>query len=221
MSKATRFRKPKRAHPQLAQRPRACHPPIVSMRRMAKELVQSLHRGNSNVGLVRAIRGFFSGFRHGAQTGKREHESHEAMLQAQGSSKRMVNIVAAARKSSAMESLRSLGWFALILTLLVGGVSVWNYLDESGYIYHDKMTLVSSKGWTNGEYKDCSSLNAKPEEPYLECAGLFGGESKEFKVRFYGQPRVLDKPENYTFAWKCRKNGDSDPTITCERGNHQ
>ncbi len=95
------------------------------------------------MGLVRAIRGFFSGFRHGAQTGKREHESHEAMLQAQGSSKRMVNIVAAARKSSAMESLRSLGWFALILTLLVGGVSVWNYLDESGYIYHDKMTLVA------------------------------------------------------------------------------
>jgi len=170
---------------------------------------------------VRAIRRFFSGFHHGIQTGKSERESREAVLQAHESSKRMVNIAAAAKKSSATESLRSLGWFVLMVTLFVGGVSLWDYLDESGYIYHDKMTLVSSKGWTNGEYKDCSSVNAKPEEPYLQCAGLVGGEPKEFKVRFYGQTRVIDKPENYTFTWKCRKNGDIDPTITCERGSQQ
>jgi hypothetical protein len=198
------------------------HPPvIVFMGRLAKELVQSPRRGDADVGLVRAIRGFFSGFHHGVQTGGRERESREAMLQAQESSKRMVNIAAAAKKTSAMESLRSLGWFALIMALLVGGVSLWDYLDELGYIHHDKMTQVSSKGWTNGEYKDCSSVNAKPEEPYLECAGFLGGEAKEFKVRFYGQTRVADKPENYMFTWKCRKNGDTDPTITCERGNQQ
>jgi hypothetical protein len=167
------------------------------------------------VGLGRAIKGFFSGFRHGAESGKRERQSREAGE----SSKRMVNIAAAAKKTSAKETLYSLGCFALILALLVGGVSLWDYLDQSGYIYHDKMTLVSSKGWTNGEYKDCSSANAKAEEPYLECAGFSGGEAKEFKVRFYGQTRIVDKPESYTFTWKCRKNGDADPTITCERGN--
>lgn len=190
---------------------------VVFMRRLAKESVQFPHRGNANVGLVRAIRRFFSGFHHGIQTGKRERESREALE----SSKRVVNIAAAARKSSALEALRSIGWFALIVALSVGGVSLWIYLDESGYIYHDKMTLVSSKGWTNGEYKDCSSVNSKPEEPYLECAGLVGGEPKEFKVRFYGQTRVIDKREDYIFTWKCRKNGDIDPTITCERGKQQ
>ncbi len=173
------------------------------------------------MGLMRAIRRFFSGFRHGVQTGKRERESREGLLQAQESSKRMVNLAATARKSSVAESLRSLGWFALVVTLSVGGVSLWNYLDESGYIYHDRMTLVSSKGWTNGEYKDCSSVNAKPEELYLECGGFLGGEAKEFKVRFYGHTRIVDKPENYMFTWKCRKNGDTDPTITCERRKEQ
>jgi hypothetical protein len=53
------------------------------------------------------------------------------------------------------------------------------------------------------------------ESGSLVESGL-SGDAKEFKVRFYGLTYDESKPEASYHNWKCRKNGDSDPTITCE-----
>ena len=74
-------------------------------------------------------------------------------------------------------------WFALAAV-----PELWRYVDQAGYIYHDKMTTVYSGDWTIGEYKACDNVNADTEEPYLQCDDLTLTETdKVFKVRFYGQ----------------------------------
>lgn len=103
----------------------------------------------------------------------------------------------------------------VVLFLLIGGRALWPMLDESGYIYHDKLTSVFAKSWAPGEYKDCNSLSSKEEQPYLMCDGEWG-EQKVFKVRFYGQTHVEGKPEGTMLFWKCLKNGDIDPAMTCK-----
>jgi hypothetical protein len=110
----------------------------------------------------------------------------------------------------------SVGCALAILVLAAVGLALWDYAKEQGYLYHDEMTTVSSRFWTKGEYKNCTSINAKRNEPFLECYRSDGGDVKEFKVRFYGPTQSKDKPEPFLFDWKCRKNGDEDPTMTCE-----
>lgn len=96
-----------------------------------------------------------------------------------------------------------------------GGLVSWNALDESGYIYHDKITTVYGHDWTDGEYKECSNVNAKTDEPYLQCDDLnLIEKGKVFKVRFYGQTYAPEKPFETIHEWKCRKDG-GDPSIAC------
>ncbi len=107
--------------------------------------------------------------------------------------------------------------FVVIGLVVWGGQALWEHLDESGYIYHDKMTTVYSRDWASGEYKECSNVNAKTDELYLQCDDLTLAEKgRVFKVRFYGQTYVAERPFEALHYWKCRKNGESDPVIICE-----
>jgi hypothetical protein len=106
----------------------------------------------------------------------------------------------------------------VVLGLLLGGKWVWDSFDSTGYIYHDKLTAVASENWALGEYKDCFSLNIRMKQPVLSCDNLLGGDKeKVFKVRFYGKTYREETPDNSAIRWKCTKNGDTDPSITCEK----
>ena len=117
--------------------------------------------------------------------------------------------------------------------IVVGSVFLlplaWSYfsnldLSDSGYLYHDKMALVYSRGWQAGEYKRCTNVNAEAgaERPYLQCVDpSLGEEGKVFKVRFYGRTYVDQKPFETLFYWTCRKNEGGDPSITCKLAPEQ
>jgi hypothetical protein len=118
--------------------------------------------------------------------------------------------------TSVRDVLRFIGGLAL----LCGLVGAWNLAADRGYIFHDTLTSVSSKtSWVTGEYKDCFSTNVKTGlQLFLACDNALGGDSqKTFMVRFWGVTHSAEKPENTDFNWKCRKNGDGDPAITCEQ----
>jgi len=115
---------------------------------------------------------------------------------------------------------RRTNWrFAISLLAIVGGMILWNYLNESGLIPHNKLTNVVSMRWATGEYKDCDTFNTKGEDdqPFLVCDRISGATEKVVKVRFYGQTFKEGKPETMVNYWKCRKNEKSDPAMTCER----
>lgn len=102
------------------------------------------------------------------------------------------------------------------LLALWSGPRIWEYLNES-VIQHDKLATVYSRDWANGEYKQCTNVNAKTEEPYLQCDDLTLTEKgKVFKVRFYGQTYVAENRFETLHYWRCRKNGYEDPAITCD-----
>ncbi len=104
-----------------------------------------------------------------------------------------------------------------IVAAIALGYALWKDAKKSGWLYHDTLITVNSRNWTNGEYKDCTSLNATmPSKTYLDCSPSTLGDVREFKVRFYGLTYVEGRSELVVLNWKCRKNGDSDPTITCE-----
>lgn len=111
----------------------------------------------------------------------------------------------------------------LVLVVLVGiliAISVgewdWGELEDNGWIHHDNIKTVYSLGWINGEYKHCTNINAKNDEPYVLCDDAKIEErGKVFKVRFYGRTHKPELPFETTFDWRCRKNGDEDPVITC------
>lgn len=125
-----------------------------------------------------------------------------------------------ARKEYEAEVVRRVGGLAVVFLLAVGAFALWNYLNESGYIYHDKMTTVHFHSWLAGEYKLCTSMNLKEEDsaPVVHCdlapEGLAAG--KVFKVRFYAETYVKEKQEGIVHYWNCRKNGETDPAMTCE-----
>jgi hypothetical protein len=102
---------------------------------------------------------------------------------------------------------------ALLFTL---GVLLWQQSEIEGWRSHDELTTLASGPWINGEYKDCTSLNFKGPRILMTCDGVFGVEGKVFKVRFYGLTRFEDKLESFQSNWQCRRNGDTDPAITCE-----
>jgi len=113
---------------------------------------------------------------------------------------------------------------AVICVAFALWTGVWDFgeLEESGWIHHDKMTQVRAGSWTTGEYKNCLSVNDEnTESVFLESspnqdAYVPPRESKMFKVRFYGRTHRNDKDKNFVFHWKCRKNSDADPVISCE-----
>ena len=113
----------------------------------------------------------------------------------------------------------------LVLVVLIGilfaiavGEGNWGEFEDMGWIHHDNLTTVYSRGWINGEYKHCTNINAKNDEPYLLCDDAkFEEKGRVFKVRFYGRTYKPELPFETTFDWRCRKNGDEDPAITCRR----
>jgi hypothetical protein len=119
------------------------------------------------------------------------------------------------QRSLILDLLLPFGLIALAVLILL----IWNAADEEGYVLHDMLTSVSSKtSWVTGEYKDCFSTNVKTGQLFLACDNALGGDSeKTFMVRFWGITRISDKPENTDFYWKCRKNEDGDPAITCHQ----
>lgn len=90
-------------------------------------------------------------------------------------------------------------------------------LDRDGYIPHNKLAYVWSDGWTQGEYKDCFTANMpNNSQPYLVCGEEANKPGKEFRVRFYGLLYRDTAVSTENNLWKCRKNDDADPAITCE-----
>jgi hypothetical protein len=129
------------------------------------------------------------------------------------------------RSRFSADSKRYFKFLILVLlspVLVAIGQAVYEHMDETGtLLYHDRLTLVSAKSWSNGEYKNCTAFNEMMdkavEQPLLECdAAPYGGELKQFKVRFYGSPKTKTQPRQYQFHWKCKKNGTDDPAITCK-----
>jgi hypothetical protein len=108
---------------------------------------------------------------------------------------------------------RILGFLFLVF-LAIFGLSLWESGYEKGWRFHDEITRMVSNPWINGEYKNCTTLNFQ-DETFMVCDQLIRGESKAFKIRFYGPTRFPGKPESQESQWQCRKNGDNDPTITC------
>jgi len=121
----------------------------------------------------------------------------------------------------------------VVIVLLVvgalGGVAIWDRLDQAGHIPHDEKTIVYSSDWQNGEYKTCSTLNgngykspehsARPQNILCD-GGVPSGrleDGKVFKVRFWGRTYIKTEPLETSLLWNCRKNGGDDPSITCEQ----
>jgi hypothetical protein len=100
--------------------------------------------------------------------------------------------------------------------LLVMLYGFYEQLDYWNKIPHDKLTTVYNTNWANGEYQTCDSFNqsSQDKKPELDC--MTGEPPKTFKVRFWGRTFAPEKSRLVLFTWRCRKNGDSDPVITCE-----
>jgi len=105
--------------------------------------------------------------------------------------------------------------FVLALCILLAGCSNRSSegIRDSGIGYHDQKMWVEAKGWSAGEYKNCTTLNNDLKEPTLHCDDDVVG--KVFDVRFYGETFVHDKPEMSAFHWTCQKNEGIDPSMTC------
>ena len=116
------------------------------------------------------------------------------------------------------ETLLGIGRFALLIILLVGGVALWEALDENGYIPHNKLTVVTFRNWTAGEYKNCTSPNVSvmDDAPQINCSSDFErGEPKTFDVRFFGRTFREDL-KNTSLSWRCKRNDEADPAFTCD-----
>lgn len=105
--------------------------------------------------------------------------------------------------------------FVWALCILLAGCSNRSSegIRDSGIGYHDQKMWVEAKGWSTGEYKNCSTLNNDLKEPTLHCDDDVVG--KVFDARFYGETFVHDKPLMSAFHWTCQKNEGIDPSMTC------
>jgi len=124
--------------------------------------------------------------------------------------------VADARKDT---ELAGVGCFVVIVILALGTPSLWQQADDAGWIWHDKLTIVTAKNWSTGEYKACSEANVEEmkAEPQIDCSSYAEyGEPKRFKVRFYGKTYKEELKDKASFSWRCKKNEGTDPAFTCD-----
>jgi hypothetical protein len=107
----------------------------------------------------------------------------------------------------------------VLVALALSVAGILDAVNLDGYFFRDTLTSVSSAtGWENREYKDCFSTNVNTGQQFLACDNpLGGGSAKTFMVRFWGKTHRSDKPEATDFEWKCRKNSEGDPAITCRQ----
>ncbi len=89
-------------------------------------------------------------------------------------------------------------------------------LDRWNKLPHDKLTTVYSQDWQAAEYQTCFSFNQNNQEqlPELDC--MTGKPAKVFMVRFWGRTFAPERSNQVYYTWKCRRNWESDPAITCE-----
>ena len=164
--------------------------------------------------LLQAIKGFFRGFKSGVAKGKVSRLAKEA------SERELKESLRRRRASERKEKLLAFGGLALFIVLVAGGYALWDALDQSGYIPHTKLTTVTFRDWSVGEYKNCTSPNSKvmDDSPQMDCSDLERTEPKIFNVRFYGRTFREDL-KNVSFSWRCKKNGEADPAFTCDEQN--
>jgi hypothetical protein len=132
----------------------------------------------------------------------------------------MLSFVAAPKKSGNL----GVGGAVLVVLLVLAGALVWQEASDDGLISHDRLTIVTAKNWSAGEYKTCTETNieAMKEEPQIDCSGSRfddsgeRGEPKRFKVRFYGVTYKEELKDKASIVWRCRKNEGTDPTFTCD-----
>jgi hypothetical protein len=127
----------------------------------------------------------------------------------------MIDLAKKSKEATFQESVTAIVKFVALIAVVGGGVMLWTAAKANGWIWHEQLSSVFSGGWMNGEYKDCTSENSKTHA-FLDCGAFSKGEYKQFKVRFYGLTYDSDKPENFVHNWKCHRNGQDDPAITCE-----
>jgi hypothetical protein len=126
-------------------------------------------------------------------------------------------------KTTTAESLKAVAKFILIVSAISMLAFFWNALEESNWMFHDRMTTVQGKGWQTGEYKFCVSVT-RQELKYpllLDCDKSWEHDPKFFQVRFWGPIQKNEKDATITLHWKCKKNGEGEPVITCEAQDQQ
>jgi hypothetical protein len=95
-----------------------------------------------------------------------------------------------------------------------------NPANERGWWGHDVLTHVDSHSWVVGEYKRCSTLNAKrSDDTYLNCPGFEAAKVRQLQVRFYGKTHLDKYDAAYVLSWKCKRDGSGVPIITCRQEN--
>jgi hypothetical protein len=110
-------------------------------------------------------------------------------------------------------------FFLFVFVVCSGGYWLWEQASAAGWVWHDKLTIVTAKNWTTGEYKTCSEaiVSGMKEEPQIECLNFADErEPKLFKVRFYGPTYREDLKDKASFSWRCKKNEGTDSAFTCD-----
>lgn len=110
------------------------------------------------------------------------------------------------------ESARALRQFGgAVAALVLVGTGLY-YAQKYGWIFHDQLTNVASKGWELGEYKICSVWSSV-DQTSMVCDSD-NVTTRVYKVRFWGDlPTTLKEPQRS--QWQCRRN-NSEPALTCE-----
>lgn len=116
-------------------------------------------------------------------------------------------------KSQVPESLIGLAArlvFGVIVVVLMGGG--WSTIRRyvSHRISREKLAAMHYHGeWSQGEYRECNSVNLKEEDkkPELDCLGSSPMDvGKIFNVSFSGDLTYDDeKPEGVVHLWLCRR----------------
>jgi hypothetical protein len=169
----------------------------------AQNGAQSLWGGRANMGLRRAFKGFFSGFRHGAEIGKQMREAKVAVKRALREKER--SLAQAQRRDQRRLLLTAV--VVIVVVILVGlpalqiVIAAYEALDDSGWISHSKVVSVRLRplAWMPGEYKTCySTVPQKGELTSLECDP--SGDYHDLNVRFWGP---IDRLQ--TTTWNCQR----------------
>jgi len=119
------------------------------------------------------------------------------------------------KKTAASESIRP--FFKFLMVIVLVSLLIWAWY-ESNWFYHDRMSTVQAKGWQAGEYKFCVTVTRQElKYPLLvDCDQSLEHDPKFFNVRFWGPIQKHEEEAGTMMHWKCRKNTEGEPAITCE-----
>lgn len=108
------------------------------------------------------------------------------------------------------------GCAALLIVAIVAAVGGYDYLNEHGWISHDKESSITAQAnWIPGESKDCASYPLDEQTAtslHLEAGYVMqnvtcdDGPSHRMSVRFFGR---VTQPEYSVAHWKCIRREQS------------